>query len=137
MLYEEQTGQGRIYYNEALIGSIVRQAVRTATNDRALPSDSKGRILKTARNQSQAAADDGFVSASFDKTGLNITCYIVIRFGSSLSRIAELIDAEVRRSVHTVLDVSVDRLTIQVTGVLAKNLSRRDLRFVTTGSGER
>ncbi|MDR0817656.1 MAG: Asp23/Gls24 family envelope stress response protein [Clostridiales Family XIII bacterium] len=136
MLYEEQTGRGRISYNEPLVGSIVRHAVRTAANGRALPSDSKGRLLKTGRTQ-PAAADDGFITANFDEDGLNITCHIIIRFGSSLSGTSAQIDTEVRKAVRTVLGVYVDRLAIVVTGVLAKNLSRRNLMFVTYKDGAR
>jgi uncharacterized alkaline shock family protein YloU len=88
-------------------------------------------LLKIGRTQAASAADDGFVTAAFDETGLNITCYIIIRFGSSLSRTAELIDAEIRKAVYTILGARTGRLAIVVTGVLAKNLSRRNLMFVT------
>jgi uncharacterized alkaline shock family protein YloU len=137
MLYEEKTAQGHISYGEPLVASIVRHAVRTAASGQAIPSDSKGRRLKPVRTQAQVAADDGFAMANFDEAGLNITCHIIIRFGSSLSRTAERIDIEVRKAIKTILACDVDRLAIVVTGVLAKNLSRRNLMFVTYKDRER
>jgi uncharacterized alkaline shock family protein YloU len=128
MLFKEKTGRGRIRYGENIIGAIARRAIEE-TEGRAVPSDAKGRQLRG--DGASGAADDAIVDASFEDGALNATIYILVRFGSSVSRVGEDIDRVFRADVPRVTGVDVGTLTINVKGLLSKNISKRNIEITT------
>jgi uncharacterized alkaline shock family protein YloU len=131
MLFKEKTDRGKIVYNENVIGSIARRVVED-TDARAVASDAKGRPVKGGPGP--GPNDDIIVDAEFEGGVLNVKLYIVVRFGSSISRVCEDIDRGFRAAVPEMTGVRVGDLTICVRGLLSKNVSKRNIE-VTTHAG--
>ncbi|MDR1042396.1 MAG: Asp23/Gls24 family envelope stress response protein [Clostridiales Family XIII bacterium] len=128
MLYKEKTGRGRIKYDENIIGAIARRAI-AGTGGRAAPSDAKGRQIKG--EGVSGAADDTIVDAAFADGALSAKMYILVRFGSSISKVCEDIDRDFRAAVPGVIGAEVGELTIVVKGLLSKNVSKRNIEVKT------
>jgi uncharacterized alkaline shock family protein YloU len=128
MLYKEKTGRGRIKYDENIIGVIARRAI-AGTDGRAVPSDAKGRQLKG--DGASGSADDTIVDATFTDGRLSAKIYILVRFGSSISRVCEDIDRDFRAVVPGIIGADVGELTIIVKGLLSKNVSKRNIEVKT------
>ncbi|MDR2163205.1 MAG: Asp23/Gls24 family envelope stress response protein [Clostridiales Family XIII bacterium] len=132
MLYKEKAERGRIRYGENIIGNVARRVIEE-TDGCAVPSDVKGRQLK---GLATGAADDAIVDAEFRDGSLNVKMYILVRFGSSISRACEEIDRGFRKEIPRVTGAEVGELTIFVKGLLSKNVSKRDIK-VTTHAGDK
>ncbi|MDR1495370.1 MAG: Asp23/Gls24 family envelope stress response protein [Clostridiales Family XIII bacterium] len=128
MFFKEKTDRGRIRYGENIIGSIARRAIE-ATDGRAVPSDVKGRQLRG--EGASGAADDAIVDAAFKDDALNVTIYILVRFGSSVTKVCEDIDRAFRAEASHITGVGIGELTISVKGLLAKNVSKRNIEVTT------
>jgi uncharacterized alkaline shock family protein YloU len=128
MLYKEKSGHGRIKYGENIIGVIARKAI-AGTDGRAVPSDAKGRHIKG--DGASGSADDAIVDAEFAGGALNAKVYILVRFGSSISKVCEDIDRDFRRAVPGITGAEVGELTIVVKGLLSKNISKRNIEVKT------
>ena len=131
MFYEENTPSGKISYDKALISGIVLHAVQIAAPDAAFPSDVKGRLLKTGRPARDKALGEDFIEAVFVDENIEISCYIIIKFGASISQTLKNIDDELRKTVRGVIGTELGTLKITVTGLLAKNLTKRKIRYVS------
>jgi uncharacterized alkaline shock family protein YloU len=128
MLYKEKTGRGRIKYGENIIGGIARQAI-LATDGRAVPSDAKGRQIKG--DGAFGSSDDTLVDATFVDGRLNAKIYILVRFGSSISKVCDDIDRDFRATVPGIIGAEAGELTIVVKGLLSKNVSKRNIEVKT------
>jgi uncharacterized alkaline shock family protein YloU len=129
MLYKEKTGRGKIRYGENIIGSIARRAVEE-TDGRAVLADVKGRQIRN-----DGTADDAVVDATFSDGVLDVRIYILVRFGSSIKNVCNDIDRIFRSEVLKITGAEVSKLTIAIKGLLAKNISKRDIE-VTTHAGD-
>ncbi|MDR2156916.1 MAG: Asp23/Gls24 family envelope stress response protein [Clostridiales Family XIII bacterium] len=124
MLFTETTGLGTIRYDQHIIGNIIRHVV-AETDGAALLSDPKGRIR---RNPGKPDNDDvSFMELKRTKEALDIRCCVVVKFGAGIQRTASVISGAVRREVSRITGETVGTVTIVVTGVLAKNLSKRHI----------
>jgi uncharacterized alkaline shock family protein YloU len=128
MLFKEKTDRGRIRYDENIIGAVARRAIE-ATDGRAVPSDAKGRQLRG--EGASGAADEAIVDAAFKDGALNATIYILVRFGSSVGRVCEDIDRVFREDAPRVTGTEVGELTVNVKGMLSKNVSKRNIEITT------
>ncbi|MDR1293235.1 MAG: hypothetical protein LBJ91_07585 [Clostridiales Family XIII bacterium] len=128
MLYKEKTERGRIKYGENIIGGVARRAI-AATDGRAAPSDAKGRHIKG--DGASGSADDAIVDAAFAGGALNVKMYVLVRFGSSISKACEDIDRDFRAAVPGIIGAEVGELTIVVKGLLSKSVSKRNIEVKT------
>jgi uncharacterized alkaline shock family protein YloU len=128
MLYKEKTGRGRIKYGENIIGNIARQAI-AGTDGRAVPSDVKSRQIRG--DGASGSADETIVDAVFTDGRLSAKIYILVRFGSSISKVCEDIDRDFRATVPAIIGAEVGELTIIVKGLLSKNVSKRNIEVKT------
>jgi len=133
MLYREKTDSGKIKYDEIIIGNIARRVIAD-TEGRALASDAKGRLIKGGPGP--GSNDNLIVDALFHDGALNVKMYIIIRFGSSISKVTDDIDRSFRAAVPTVTGAAVGDLSIFVKGLLSKNISKRNIE-VTTHAGDK
>ncbi|MDR3224709.1 MAG: Asp23/Gls24 family envelope stress response protein [Clostridiales Family XIII bacterium] len=132
MLYREKTDSGKIKYDEIIIGNIARRVI-SGTDGRAVASDAKGRLVKGGPGP--GSNDDQIVDAQFHDGVLDVKMYIVIRFGSSISKVIEDIDRSFRAAVPAVTGAEVGDFSIFVKGLLSKNISKRNIE-VTTHAGD-
>jgi uncharacterized alkaline shock family protein YloU len=127
-MYKENTEYGGISYGDAVPGSIVKRIVRDMEG-RILLSTPKGKPLKL---EGRTAADEsGFIETEYAGGRLDMTVYVITRFGVSIQAAAAELTAGIRREAPGILGVKPDRIQIVITGVLSKNLSRRNVTVET------
>ncbi|MDR0596325.1 MAG: Asp23/Gls24 family envelope stress response protein [Clostridiales Family XIII bacterium] len=131
MLYKERTEKGKIKFGGNIIGGIARRVIAD-TDGRALAADSRGRIVKGLNG----AGDDQVVDAGIEGGALNVKLYIVVRFGSSISKVTADIDRAFREAVPAITGLDVGELNIFVKGLISKNVTKRNIE-VTTHAGDR
>jgi uncharacterized alkaline shock family protein YloU len=125
MLFKETTEFGIIRYDRHIIGNIIRRVVGQM-NGRAILSDSKGRMRKgvTAKPNSD---DISFMELKREKEVIDLTLYIVIKFGAGIRHTATEISAMLRTEITKITGMSVGEIKVVITGVLSKNLSKRHI----------
>jgi uncharacterized alkaline shock family protein YloU len=128
MLYKEKTERGRIQYGGNIIGNVARHVI-AGTGGRAVPSDAKGKHIKG--DGASGAADDMIADAEFTGGALNVKIYILVRFGSSISKVCDDIDRDFREVIPGITGAEVGDLTIIVKGLLSKNISKRNIEVKT------
>jgi len=130
MFYKENTPVGIIKYEKTLLSGIVLNAVLSVAEGKAFPSDSKGRPMKPEMPTSLSTYGEDFIDAEYDGDEIDITIYLIVKFGVVLSKTMEQIDLAIRKTIFEALGSKARDNKIIVTGVLSKNLSRRNLTYV-------
>ncbi|MDR0518489.1 MAG: Asp23/Gls24 family envelope stress response protein [Clostridiales Family XIII bacterium] len=130
MLYKEKTDRGKIKFGGNIVGCIARRVIAD-TDGRALAADSRGRIVKDRHG----AGDEQVVDAHIEGGALHVKMYIVVRFGSSISKVTGDIDRAFREAVPAITGLDVGELSIFVKGLISKNVTKRNIE-VTTYAGD-
>ncbi|MDR1778805.1 MAG: Asp23/Gls24 family envelope stress response protein [Clostridiales Family XIII bacterium] len=130
MLYETHSKFGKIAYDKEIIASIVRRELQ-GREGRILFSDPRGRVRKNALRETSDDAAFLDVELREDAGQMDITVYLVIYFGTSIKEMAAEITECLRRDVPLVTGFTVGRVSVVVTGVMAKSLVRRRTEVVS------
>ena len=124
MLYNEKTDIGVIKYDNQIIGNIVKKIV-SEMDGRVQFATSKGRILKTSEKPS--TDDYSFVDATIVDDEIKIEVYIVVKFGTSINKVADEITAELRDILPKITGKNPNIINIVIKGVVSKNFSKRNI----------
>jgi len=128
MLYTENTGFGSVGFGAHVLGYIVKHAFE-GMNGRFRASDPKGR---TPRGAAKPNSDDlSFLKAEINDGMVDLTVYAVIRFGAGIKVSAAALTDAIRAEVPLVTGLNVNRMTVVITGILSKNISRRNIEVTT------
>ncbi|MDR2610531.1 MAG: Asp23/Gls24 family envelope stress response protein [Clostridiales Family XIII bacterium] len=124
MSYKETTEFGTIKINDAVPGGAVRRVIADMEG-RVLLSTPKGRPI---RPPARAANDDySFIETEYADGSVDVTIYIILRFGGSIQAAVQEVAAGVRAELPNVLGLKPDLVRIVVTGVQSQNLSKRNI----------
>lgn len=69
------------------------------------------------------------VSMNENKSAINIKIYVVMRFGTSISRTAHRYSMAARKRIREVTGVEVDELVVAVTGVKSRKITPAELEI--------
>lgn len=130
MFYSKRTSLGRVRYDKLIIGNIVKHVLCDYGRN-VIPSGPKGRVVRGA---SKPDSDDlSFIDARTKGGKVDLTLYIVIRFGTSIKNAIEMIGQSLRKEIESMTGMPVGRLSIIITGVLSKNIAKRHIEVTTYG----
>jgi uncharacterized alkaline shock family protein YloU len=133
MIYKETTEFGSVSFGDTLPGNAVKRVV-LGMDGKFLLSSPKGKQL---RSSGRPHGDDySFIETEYVDGSVNITLYVILRFGISIASAVHELDEAVRHEIASVLAIEPNRVRIVVTGVLSKNLSKRNIAVETYADTE-
>jgi hypothetical protein len=128
MIYKESTEFGSISFGDIVPGNAVKR-VALGMDGKLLLSNPKGKPL---RSSGKPFGDDySFIETEYKDGSVDITLYVILRFGVSIAGAARELDEGVRREVAAVIAVPPNLVKVVITGVLSKNLSKRNIVLET------
>ena len=130
-MFNIETMYGNIHYDENIIRKIIAKGVDEFNGKVLLYNNSK-RLLVTRPGRKQAGSlQTGGANTiritEEEDIGLEITVFIVVRFGTSISEVTDRLIDYIFEYMDRILRTRPARVTVKVTGVLSRNLVRRDI----------
>jgi uncharacterized alkaline shock family protein YloU len=126
VFYELRTQSGSISLDKAVMGALINREI-AGFRGKVLLSNSKGRPFKTTGG-GRVNDDGNFFEFSWSNDGgLNLKVFVVIRLGGSIHAVTTALIAALRGRIGETMGFRVDCVSIVVKGMLAQNISRRDI----------
>jgi uncharacterized alkaline shock family protein YloU len=123
-LFIQENENGRVSYKKDIIADIALKAMRL-TEGKATPAYNGAKKLKAMIS---GKVDPGFVECEASGSSYNITLNIGLLFGTSISEITNLLNAEIRRDVPVITGMEVRKLTILILTITSgKNIAKRNI----------
>ncbi|WP_206459165.1 Asp23/Gls24 family envelope stress response protein [Anaerovorax sp. IOR16] len=127
MLYKVQTENGTItVFKEAIAAIITR--VMEQFDGKVLIANQKGKFSNLMAKIG-GKEDGGTIEITNGKKGLDIRIYVLIRFGSSINKTTELIIDQIKTEVEKGTDIPVNSVSVVITGVVSKQVARRNIEI--------
>jgi len=127
MLSKIDNKQGSIIIENAVMGRIVVQASKKFKG-RLWLVNPKGKIIRP-RNTGNEDLKNIEINDSEDD-GIDIKAYIVVSFGTSISAISKEFINEIRNQNAKITGLPINQITIVLTGVKSKRISKREIEIV-------
>jgi len=125
VLYRLETADGTISIHKAVVGKIIADAVREF-NGKVLISNHRGKVISGLA--SRLGMDDiSFMEINYDKGGLEIRFYILIRFGTSINRVTEHLIETIKKNTEEITGLEVKSVAVVVKGMVSKQTVRRNI----------
>ncbi|MBQ9708043.1 MAG: Asp23/Gls24 family envelope stress response protein [Firmicutes bacterium] len=130
-MFKIDTVHGNIHYEENIIRKIVEKGVDSFGGKVLLYNNSK-RLLAVGSGRKPASSlqtgGANTIRINDDGEGnLDITVYLVVRFGASISKVTDDLLDYIYEYVERITGIIPVKVTVNVTGVLSKNLVRRNI----------
>lgn len=119
-MYTRKNETGTIHISKSVIGSIVIDVTDRLEN-KVLLCNPKG---KTGFNEKKSMS---FLEVDVDGEELFIRIYVIVKFGVSISTVAEQVIDSVRAVVKATIGIEPRNVALSIKGVMSKNVSRRDI----------
>ena len=136
-MLEHKTNLGEICFSKNIINRIVQDAVQE-WDGRVLLQNYRGRYFNVANLASRLShQDEEAASIKLRQTDgrMYITVYVVVRFGTSISKVTRSICEYVDTNLESVMNERPGGVRVVVTGVLSRDIVRRNI-IVTYRDGE-
>ncbi|QHI73825.1 Asp23/Gls24 family envelope stress response protein [Aminipila terrae] len=125
MLYKEETENGSIIIGKAVIAKIVTETA----------AQFKGKVLiSNYKNKATAFAakigvtdDINNMDITMGEKGLDIKLYIVVKFGTSIGMVTNTLINDIHDKVYQYTSIEPNSVAIVVTGMISKNIARRNI----------
>ena len=125
-----KTKLGDIHFSRNVINKIVMDAMQSC-GDKVEVMNYKGKYKNVVPELASKINlyDEEAGSIQFQKTdeGVEITVYIVVRFGVSIKTITEKIIDRIYENCEKILAEKPKKVTVLVTGTLSKNIAKRHI----------
>lgn len=125
MLYKLETKDGIISIDKAVIGRIVTEAVNQFEG-RVMISNHKGKVSGLVAKIG-GIDDVNNMEINLGNNGLDIRFFIVIRFGTSINRVTELLIENIKKNIEDFTGVEANSIAVVVTGMVSKHVVRRNI----------
>ncbi len=120
IMYTKKNSTGTIHVSKNVIGSIVADIADKSSN-KVILCNSKG---KTGFNENKSMS---FLEVNVDGEDIYIKIYILVKFGTSISRLAGYIIEQVREMLKTTVGIEPKQVSLCIKGVMSRNVSKRDI----------
>ncbi len=127
MLYKLQTESGAITIFKEVIAAIVARAA-DEFEGKLLLANQKGKIQHFIA-WIGGREEGGAVEVTHGKKGFDIRICILIRFGSSINKTTGFLIERVKEEVEKCTDVPVNSVSIVITGVISKQIAKRNIEI--------
>lgn len=125
MLYKEETENGSIIIEKAVIAKIVTETV-FQFNGKVLISNYKNKATTFAAKIG-VTDDINNMDIAMGEKGLDIKLYIVVKFGTSIGMVTNTLINDIHDKVYELTSIEPNSVAIVVTGMISKNIARRNI----------
>lgn len=125
MLYKEETENGSIIIEKAVIAKIVTETV-FQFNGKVLISNYKNKATTFAAKIG-VTDDINNMEIIMGEKGLDIKLYIVVKFGTSIGMVTNKLINDIHDKVYEFTSIEPNSVAIVVTGMISKNIARRNI----------
>lgn len=125
MLYKEETENGSIIIEKAVIAKIVTETV-FQFNGKVLISNYKNKATTFAAKIG-VTDDINNMEITMGEKGLDIKLYIVVKFGTSIGMVTNKLINDIHDKVYEFTSIEPNSVAIVVTGMISKNIARRNI----------
>ncbi len=125
MYYKFQSDLGLIMVKDSVIKRIVIESI-ALMNGKVKLANHKGQVAGIVAGI-VGLDDTNHIIVSRSNIGLDIKLYIVIKFGTSITKITELLIEIIRQKVLESAGIEASSISIVVSGMQAKKLARRNI----------
>jgi len=125
LLYKEETENGSIIIEKAVIAKIVTETV-FPFNGKVLISNYKNKATTFAAKIG-VTDDINNMEITMGEKGLDIKLYIVVKFGTSIGMVTNTLINDIHDKVYELTSIEPNSVAIVVTGMISKNIARRNI----------
>lgn len=125
MLYKEETENGNIIIEKAVIAKIVAETV-VQFNGKVFISNYKNKATTFAAKIG-VTDDINSMDIIMGEKGLDIKLYIVVKFGTSITKVTNTLLNEIYDKVYEFTSLEPNSVAIVVTGMISKNIAKRNI----------
>ncbi|MDO4393712.1 MAG: Asp23/Gls24 family envelope stress response protein [Bacillota bacterium] len=136
-MFNIETAEGNITYGDNIVKTIVTRGVESLGDkaflynySKKLPGFVPGFTLKVnfnKLNMSSATLSNAIKIKYDEEDGLYIRVYLIVKFGASINYITESLIDYIYEYTEKIMSIRPKKVSVSVTGVVSKNLVRRDI----------
>lgn len=125
MFYKIETEEGFISIEKTVIGKIIIEEVKKF-DGKVLISNHKGRVPGIV-SKIGGLDDISHLEILMGAKGLDVRVYIVIRLGSSISRVTNQLIDGIQEKIKGLTAIEANSVAVIVTGIISKQFSKRNI----------
>lgn len=131
-MFDVETKIGNIYFSKDILNRIIHEAVARCDGKVEL-NNYKGKYmnmvpgLASKMKMNMYSEEAGGVEIKELEEGLEICVYIVVKFGTSIKRVTNIIIDFIYENVEKITGHKPNKVTVIVTGTSSKNIARRHI----------
>lgn len=128
MLYRLETTDGIISIDKTVVGKIIADAVGQFKG-KVFISNHKGKAVSGFAAKLGVVDDTSFMEINYENNGLDIRFFILIRFGTSINLVTELLIETIKKNSEEITGLEVNSIAVVVTGIVSKQTVRRNIEI--------
>lgn len=121
-----ETELGTIKVAKSVIGNIIKDVI-DSFDGKVIVSNSKGKITNQLPKLGPKEEYSDIAIELTEEGLLNISIYIILKFGTSIKYTTEKIIADIRTSIKETTAMDVNEITVTVTGMMSKHIAPRHI----------
>ena len=126
-MFKYYTKTGKIGFHDAVFSRVAIEVAESMGNA-VIFTNAKGKPVKIGKDGDEKL---NFIeiTGGEEKNTINIEIYVILRFGTSISKLTHEFARKLRAEIKAVTGVKVDKVRIVVKGVKSKNTAKRELEI--------
>lgn len=125
MFYKIESKEGFISIEKAVIARIITEEV-ARMKGKVQISSAKGKVPGLV-SKIGGLDEASHLEILMGRKGLDIRVYVVIRFGTSIGMVTNLLIGRIQEKIREFTTIEANSIAIVVTGMISKHLSRRNI----------
>ncbi len=121
-----ETKLGTIKVAKSVLGNIIKDVI-DSFDGKVIVSNSKGKITNQLPKLGPKEEYGDIVIELTEEESLNISIYIILKFGTSIKYTTEKIISDIRTSIKEMTAMDVNEITVTVTGMMSKHIAPRHI----------
>lgn len=121
-----ETELGTIKVAKSVMGNIIKDVI-DSFGGKVIVSNSKGKITNQLPKLGPKEEYSDIAIELTEEGLLNISIYIILKFGTSIKYTTEKIIADIRTSIKETTAMDVNEITVTVTGMMSKHIAPRHI----------
>lgn len=121
-----ETELGTIKVAKSVIGNIIKDAI-DSFDGKVIVSNSKGKITNQLPKLGPKDEYSDVVIELTDDGLLNISIYVILKFGTSIKATTEKIITDIRALIKETIAMDVNEIDVTVTGMMSKHIAPRHI----------
>ncbi len=127
MIYKKDTEIGEILVEKNVIVELVYEAVAEFGKKVVVGNYSKN--TDKLYQKMSTGAENSAIQVTIGENGPDIKICVMVKFGTSIGQVSKKLIMAVRQGVYTTLGVEPGRVEVVITGIISKNVVRRNIKI--------